>query len=69
MARATRSCSTWRATSDLARTPDFLELAGSVAVPAAKRNASWDEVVNRTRAARPAHPVSAFLDTNILVDI
>jgi len=36
----------------LARTPDFLELAGSVAVPAAKRNASWDEVVNRTRAAR-----------------
>jgi AbrB family looped-hinge helix DNA binding protein len=36
----------------LARTPDFLELAGSVAVPAAKRNASWDEVVKRTRATR-----------------
>jgi antitoxin PrlF len=36
----------------LARTPDFLGLAGSVAVPAAKRNTSWDEVVRRTRAAR-----------------
>lgn len=36
----------------LARTSDFLSLAGSVAVPAAKRNASWDEVIRRTRAAR-----------------
>jgi AbrB family looped-hinge helix DNA binding protein len=36
----------------LARTEDFLSLAGSVAVPAAKRNASWDEVIRRTRAAR-----------------
>jgi len=36
----------------LARTPDFLSLAGSVAVPAAKRNATWDEVIRRTRAAR-----------------
>lgn len=36
----------------LARTPEFLELAGSVAVPAAKRNANWDEVMRRTRAAR-----------------
>jgi antitoxin PrlF len=36
----------------LARTPDFLGLAGSVAVPAAKRNATWDEVVRRTRTAR-----------------
>ncbi|HEY7070431.1 MAG TPA: AbrB/MazE/SpoVT family DNA-binding domain-containing protein [Acidimicrobiales bacterium] len=38
----------------LARTPDFLDLAGSVAVPAAKRNATWDEVIRRTRSARAA---------------
>jgi antitoxin PrlF len=36
----------------VARTADFLSLAGSVAVPAARRNASWDEVIRRTRAAR-----------------
>jgi antitoxin PrlF len=36
----------------VARTADFLGLAGSVAVPAAKRNASWDEVIRRTRAVR-----------------
>ncbi len=36
----------------LARTPDFLELAGSIQVPAAKRNVAWDEVIRRTRAAR-----------------
>ena len=36
----------------VARTPDFLSLAGSVPVPAAKRNATWDEVIRRTRAAR-----------------
>lgn len=38
----------------LARTPDFLSLAGSVPVPAAKRNAAWDEVIRRTRSARVA---------------
>jgi AbrB family looped-hinge helix DNA binding protein len=38
----------------LARTPDFLDLAASVAVPAAKRNAAWDEVIRRTRSARAA---------------
>lgn len=38
----------------LARTPDFLALAGSMAVPAAKRNVAWDEVVRRSRAARGA---------------
>lgn len=38
----------------LARTPDFLALAGSMAVPAAKRNVAWDEVVRRTRSARGA---------------
>jgi len=36
----------------LARTTNFLDLAGSVAVPAAKRNVAWDEVVRRTRAER-----------------
>lgn len=36
----------------LARTPDFLDLAGSIAVPAAKRNAAWDDVLRRTRSAR-----------------
>lgn len=38
----------------LARTPDFLALAGSVRVPAAKRNVAWDEVLRRTRADRAA---------------
>lgn len=36
----------------LARTPDFLELAGSVRVPAAKRNVAWDDVIRRTCAER-----------------
>ncbi len=36
----------------LARTPDFLALAGIIKVPAAKRNAAWDDVIRRTRAAR-----------------
>jgi antitoxin PrlF len=38
----------------LARTPDFLALAGTVRVPAAKRNAAWDEVIRRTRSDRAA---------------
>jgi AbrB family looped-hinge helix DNA binding protein len=37
----------------LARTPHFLDLAGTVTVPAAKRNVAWDEVIRRTRTARP----------------
>lgn len=36
----------------LARTRDFLALAGSIEVPAAKRNKAWDEVVRSTRASR-----------------
>jgi antitoxin PrlF len=36
----------------VAKTPDFLELAGSVAVPAGKRGTSWDEVLRQTRRAR-----------------
>jgi antitoxin PrlF len=38
----------------LARTPDFLALAGSIKVPAAKRNAAWDDVIRKTRASRAA---------------
>lgn len=38
----------------LARTPDFLALAGTVKVPAARRNATWDDVIRKTRAARAA---------------
>jgi antitoxin PrlF len=36
----------------LARTPDLLDLAGSVHVPAEKRGTQWQEVRRRTRAAR-----------------
>jgi antitoxin PrlF len=36
----------------LARTPDFLALAGSISVPASKRNVAWDDIVRRTRADR-----------------
>ena len=38
----------------LARTPDLLDLAGSIRVPAAKRNVAWDEVIRRTRSTRAA---------------
>jgi antitoxin PrlF len=38
----------------LARIPDFLDLAGTFKVPAAKRNMAWDEVIRRVRAARVA---------------
>jgi len=34
------------------RTSDFLSLAGSLNVPAAKRNVAWDDVLRKTRAAR-----------------
>lgn len=36
----------------LAKTPDFLDLAGTVAVPAARRGTPWDEVLRRTRSDR-----------------
>jgi antitoxin PrlF len=36
----------------LARTPDLLSLAGSVAVPAAKSGTPWDRVIHSTRADR-----------------
>jgi antitoxin PrlF len=38
----------------LARTPDFLSLAGSIPVAADKRSATWDEVLRRSRARRAA---------------
>ncbi len=38
----------------VARSTDFLSLAGSVAVPAARRNASWHDLIRRTRADRAA---------------
>jgi antitoxin PrlF len=40
----------------MARTPDFLDLAASIRVPAAKRNVAWDDVLRRTRAARARAP-------------
>jgi AbrB family looped-hinge helix DNA binding protein len=39
----------------LARTADFLSLAGSVKVPAARRNAAWDEVIRKTQSARASN--------------
>jgi AbrB family looped-hinge helix DNA binding protein len=36
----------------LAKTPDFLALAGSVAIPAGKRGTAWDEVLRQTRTSR-----------------
>jgi AbrB family looped-hinge helix DNA binding protein len=36
----------------VAKTPDFLKLAGSVAVPAGKRGTAWDDVLRRTRTQR-----------------
>jgi AbrB family looped-hinge helix DNA binding protein len=38
----------------LAKTADFLSLAGSVMVPAARRNAAWDDVIRKTRSTRVA---------------
>ena len=36
----------------IARTKDFLDLAGSVPVPPGKRGADWNEVRRQSRAAR-----------------
>jgi len=36
----------------IAKTPSFLELAGSVPVPAGKRGTPWDEVLRSSRAHR-----------------
>jgi antitoxin PrlF len=36
----------------VAKTPNFLDLAGSVPVPAAKRGTQWGQVLARTRVER-----------------
>jgi AbrB family looped-hinge helix DNA binding protein len=36
----------------LARTPDFLSLAGTIKVPASRRNTAWDDVIRKSRAVR-----------------
>lgn len=36
----------------LGRTPDLLDLAGAVPVPAERRGAAWSEVRHRTRVKR-----------------
>ena len=36
------------------RTPDFLELAGKLRVPAPKKNVAWDHVIKSARASRAA---------------
>ncbi|HEX3802526.1 MAG TPA: AbrB/MazE/SpoVT family DNA-binding domain-containing protein [Solirubrobacteraceae bacterium] len=41
-----------RSRAVVAKTPDLLDLAGSVPVPAGKRGTPWDEVLRQTRAAR-----------------
>jgi AbrB family looped-hinge helix DNA binding protein len=38
----------------VARTPDFLELAGTLRIPANKKDAAWDNVIKSTRAIRAA---------------
>lgn len=41
-----------RSRAVIAKTPDFLTLAGSVTVPAQKRGTPWDEVISRSRRER-----------------
>ncbi len=38
----------------LARSPDLIQLAGSVSVPAPKRGTPWDDVLRETRRVRAA---------------
>jgi antitoxin PrlF len=38
----------------VAKTADFLEMAGAVTVPCAKRGTPWDEVIRQTRRVRSA---------------
>ena len=44
-----------RSRAVIAKTPDLLALAGTVAVPAGKRGTAWDEIVRRTRRERAGH--------------
>ncbi|MSO42172.1 MAG: AbrB/MazE/SpoVT family DNA-binding domain-containing protein [Solirubrobacterales bacterium] len=41
-----------RSRAVVAKTPDFLDLAGSVPVPAGKRGTPWDEIIGEARRAR-----------------
>jgi antitoxin PrlF len=41
-----------RSRAVIAKTPDLLGFAGTVAVPASKRGTRWDEIVRRTRHER-----------------
>lgn len=41
-----------RSRAVIAKTPDFLDLAASVPVPAGKRGTPWDDVLRRTRSDR-----------------
>lgn len=41
-----------RSRAVIAKTPDFLQLAGTVRVPAEKRGTAWDDVLRRTRTER-----------------
>ena len=43
-----------RSRAVMAKTPNFLDLAGTVPVPAGKQGTPWDEVVLRTRGRRAA---------------
>lgn len=36
----------------VAKTPDFISMAGSVAVPPSRRGTPWDDVLRETRQAR-----------------
>ncbi len=38
----------------MTKTPDFLELAGSVPVPADRRGTPWEEILRRSRDSRTA---------------
>jgi AbrB family looped-hinge helix DNA binding protein len=40
----------------LAKTPDLIELAGSVAVPAGKCSTPWDDVLRQTRRTQAERP-------------
>jgi len=41
-----------RRRATVAKTAEFLQLAGSVAIPAGKRGTPWDDVISRTRRQR-----------------
>lgn len=44
-----------RSRAVIAKTPDLLSLAGTVAVPAGKRGTAWGDIVRRTRHERAGH--------------